>query len=240
MQTSAATSQPVNVDQILKNFDASIEKRKYTNHSWTKFVLSGQATREGLKDWAIQKYHQTFLQIPIFSILHSRAESIPLRKFMVDQLIDEESDLRSGGDSHYGLMRRFALAMGATPEEVDTVPAAPAVKRYVDTMKDICQTEHPVAVLASMYAGESQTAEVIGKVHLLLKEQFKLSDHDLEWFEVHAGDDLHADAERDLIAAEGHRVPNLEEMGLRVIDRFMTEWGLLQDYYYAVTTKSLN
>jgi pyrroloquinoline-quinone synthase len=226
------------VEQILKRFDAEIQKRKYTNHSWTKFVLSGEAQRHNLKNWAIQKYHQTYLQIPIFSILHSRAQSEGLRKFMVDQLIDEESDLRSGGDSHYGLMRRFAIAMGATPEEVASVPAAPAVTRYVDAIKDICHKEHPAAVLAAMYAGESQTSDVMSRVLVQLKQQFGLSDHDIEWFTVHAGDDVHADAERELMATEGVNVPDLEEAGLRVIDRFMTEWGLLQDYYYAVTVKN--
>src|SRR6266566_3741369 len=101
------------VAKCLRRFDEEIERRKYTRHSWTQFVLGGNATSQGLRKWAIQKYHQTFLQIPIFSIVHSRTESIEIRRFMVDQLIDEETSLRSGGDAHYELMRRFAVAMGA-------------------------------------------------------------------------------------------------------------------------------
>lgn len=239
MNTDVMEKPAEDINAILKSFDDEIARRKYTNHSWTKLVLSDEVSREGLKNWAIQKYHQTFLQIPIFSILHYRAwDSEPIRLFMVEQLIDEESDLQSGGDSHYGLMRRFALAMGATDAEIEASTPAPAVKRYVDSIIKICHTEHPVAVLTAMYAGESQTSEVITMVLEKLKGEFGLTDHDLEWFTVHAGDDVHADAERELMASEGAKVPNLKEAGLRVIDTFMTEWGLLQDYYYDITSKS--
>ena len=157
---------------------------------------------------------------------------------MIEQLIDEESDLQSGGDSHYGLMRRFARAMGASDAEIDASTPAPAVKRYVKSIIKICHEEHPVAVLTAMYAGESQTSEVITMVLKKFKQRFGLSDHDLEWFEVHAGDDAHANAERQLMASEGASVPDIKEAGLRVIDTFMTEWSLLQDYYYDITSKA--
>ncbi len=224
------------VAKCLRRFDEEIERRKYTRHSWTQFVLGGNATSQGLRKWAIQKYHQTFLQIPIFSIVHSRTESIEIRRFMVDQLIDEETSLRSGGDAHYELMRRFAVAMGATEQEVTSTPPGAPVLQYVEEAKDICRTEHPVVVMAAMYAGERQTAEVTRLVLQQLRRQLGLNDFDLEWFIVHAGDDEHANAERDLIERLGAEVRDLEEGGLRVIDRFMTQWGKLQDFYYAITT----
>ncbi len=224
------------VSESLRRFDEEIQKRKYTRHSWTKFVLDGKASREGLKNWAIQKYHQTYLQIPIFSILHARADNVEIRRFMVDQLVDEETSLRSGSDAHYTLMGRFAKAMGASDSEIANTPPGDAVQRYVDEIKDICTREHPVVVLAAMYAGESQTAEVITMVLEQLRRQFRLRDEDLEWFAVHAGDDAHADAERDLIEKFGTNVPDLEESGIRVIDRFMSQWQKLQDYYFNVTS----
>lgn len=226
------------VAECLRQFDLEIERRKYTRHSWTKFVLEGKAPAQGLRQWAIQKYHQTYLQIPIFSIVHSRSDNAEIRHFMVDQLIDEESSLRSGGDSHYELMRRFALAMGATPEQIaSTRPAAPVVQ-YVEAARDICSTEHPVLAMVAMYAGERQTAEVVGLVLQQLRRQFGLNDYDLEWFIVHAGDDDHADAERNLIERLGGEVDDLQARGLRVIDRFMTQWGKLQDFYYTLTTSA--
>lgn len=232
MSTPVATK----VAECLQRFDQEIERRKYTRHSWTRFVLGGEATSRGLKAWAIQKYHQTYLQIPIFSIVHSRAENVEIRRFMVDQLIDEETPLRSGGDSHYALMRRFAVVMGATEEEIASTPPGAAVTHYVDEAKDICRTEHPVIALAAMYAGERQTAEVTGLILEQLRRQFGFDDHALEWFIVHAGDGEHADAERELIERLGEDVEGLEQKGLRVIDRFMTQWARLQDYYYSITT----
>jgi pyrroloquinoline-quinone synthase len=154
----------------------------------------------------------------------------------VDQLIDEETELRSGSDAHYMLMRRFAAAMGASEEEISSTPPGAPVLRYVEEAKDICRTEHPIVVLAAMYAGERQTAEVTGLVLEQLRKQFALGDHDLEWFIVHAGDDQHADAERDLIERLGEEVEDLEESGLHVIGRFMTQWEKLQDFYYKITT----
>jgi pyrroloquinoline-quinone synthase len=226
------------VRDCLQRLDEEIRKRKYTRHSWTQFVLGNKATAQGLQHWAIQKYHQTYLQIPIFSILHSRTDSVEIRRFMVDQLIDEETDLRSGGDSHYGLMRRFALAMGATEAQVDASTPGHPVVQYVEDVKDICSTEHPVVALAAMYAGERQTAEVVGLVLQHLRKQFPLSDHDLEWFIVHSGDDEHANAERALIERLGEHVDGLEEQALRVTDRFLTQWAKLQDFYYSLTASA--
>lgn len=225
------------VEQCLHRFDEEIQRRKYTRHSWTKFVLGGNATRRGLKNWAIQKYHQTYLQIPMFSLLHARTDSRDVRLFMVDQLIDEETNLRAGSDAHYELMRRFAVKMGATPSEVDAVPPGEPVKAYVEELMDFCGTEHPVVAMAAMYAGERQAAEVAGLVLKQLRSQFSdLSDQDLEWFIVHSGDDEHADGERDIIERLGEEVEDLEEGGLRIIDRFMTRWSKLQDYYYSITS----
>jgi len=222
--------------ECLRRFDEEIQRRKYTRHSWTQFVLAGRASSYGLKQWAIQKYYQTYLQIPIFSIVHSRTENVEVRRFMVDQLIDEETNVRSGGDAHYELMRRFAMTMGATTQEISSTPPGAPVRRYVEEIKDIARIEHPVVVMAAMYAGERQTAEVTRLILQQLRRQFNLSDYDLEWFIVHSADDEHADAERDLIERLGDSVVDLQEGGLRVIDRFMTQWGRLQDYYYAITT----
>jgi pyrroloquinoline quinone (PQQ) biosynthesis protein C len=91
-----------------------------------------------------------------------------------------------------------------------------------------------------MYAGERQTAEVVGLVLEQLRKQFGLDDYALEWFIVHAGDDEHAAAERDLIERLGASVADLEQRGLLVIDRFMREWGQLQDFYYTLTTAGVD
>jgi pyrroloquinoline-quinone synthase len=225
-----------NIENIIERFDKEVEQRKYTQHSWTKIVLDGKATVEGLKNWAIQKYHQTFLQIPIFSIVHTRSDIMEIRQFMVEQLIDEETTISSGSDAHYELMRRFAIAMGANEDDFKTVPVGEPVSKYVHEARDICSTEHPTVAMVAMYAGERQAADVARLVLEQLRKQFKLSDHDLEWFIVHSGDDAHADAEGDLIKKFGAEVPDLEKKGLEVIDRFMIQWGKLQDYYYDITT----
>ncbi len=222
-------------------FDRYIQEHRYSRHSFVKYVLSGNATKEGLKHWAIQKYHQTYEQNRLFSALHSNAAEESIRQLLMEQLIAEETGLISGSDSHYNLMKRFALAMGATAEGILRTPIAPPVQRYLDYMFTICRTQHPVFGMLAIYVIESQTSESASLLAQSLKEQFNLTDDDLSWFIIHGHDDNeHSDSAREMILKYGSQIPDFEGQGLQIVKRGCREWLNLQNFYYSLIAGAEN
>jgi len=225
------------MSDVFDQFDRYIQDHRYSRHSFVKQVVSGQVEREGVKAWAIQKYHQTFMQNRVFSAIHANAPQEDIRQFMVEQLIDEETSLHSGPDAHYNLMKRLALAMGATEDEVARSQPAPPVQRFVDYLLTVCRTEPPPYAMLAIYVNESQTPESVKLLADALRRQFGLSDDDLAWFTVHSEDDVgHAEAARDLIGRYGAELPDFERHGRLVIERGCREWTALQDFYYSLVS----
>src|SRR5262249_33040317 len=143
----------------------------------------------GLRAWAAQKYHQVYLQNPIFGTLHGKTQFEDVRQWMVAQLIAEETSLSCGSDSHYNLMRRFAVACGAPAASFAPEAVHPQVRGYVDVLLSTMREESFVLGLLAIYAIEAQSGESVGKLLGWLRKHYQFTEHELEWFAVHSSDD---------------------------------------------------
>ncbi|MGW2279227.1 TenA family transcriptional regulator [Streptomyces sp. NPDC001770] len=223
-------------EQILDRLDAVIDERAYVKHSFTQTLIAGEVSREHLRDWAVQKYHQTFHQNRGFSAIHAVAPYEDVRLWEMEQLIAEETDIRDGSDSHYNLMKRFALAMGA-PENIAELPVAPEVRRFVDYLLGVCLGEHFVYGLLAFYVNERQTPAAVQKMYDYLTSEMDVSRRDAEWFLVHGEVDVyHAEGARALIAKYAHEAPDFDTRAEQVVRDGLEQWRLLQDFYYRVAT----
>jgi pyrroloquinoline-quinone synthase len=216
-------------------FDAIIQANKYSKGSFVTEVVSGNVTREGLKRWAIQKYFQTYEQNRAFSAIHSNAPYEDVRQYEMDQLIAEETGIKDGSDTHYNLMKRFAIAMGATEEEIAATPVGGPVQEFLDYLIGLCKREHFLYGILAIYVNESQTSESAIKLHAAIQEKFGLSDHDLEWFLVHSEADVeHSDVARELIRKYAAEAPDFATKSLQIVKNGTKMWTKLHNYYYDV------
>jgi pyrroloquinoline-quinone synthase len=221
---------------MLDRLDAIIEAHKYSKHPFVQEVLAGNVTREGVKNWAIQKYFQVYGQNRGFSGIHSNAPYEDVRQFQIEQLIAEETGIEEGTDTHYGLMKRFAFSMGATEEDFNIEPGA-AVKAHVDHMINTCCKEHFVYGMLAFYTIESQTPEAVLKLAEAFKQQFGSSEEDLEWFYVHGGADVeHSEIAKYLINKYASEAPHYEVKAPLLVEMGCKIWENLQDHYYATMT----
>ena len=215
--------------------DTLIEDNKYSKGSFVKAVENENCSKNKLKDWAIQKYFQTYHQNRVFSAIHANAIYEDVRQFEMEQLIAEETNINCGSDSHYNLIKRFAIAMGATEKEFETTNVGRPVREFVEYLINLCKNEHFVYGILSIYVNESQTSESATKLYTYLKKNFNLTDAELEWFLVHSeADEEHASKARTLIEKYSSEVRDFPTKSLEIVKNGIVMWKNLHEYYYSL------
>ncbi len=119
-------------DAFIQELKQIIQAKKYSGHSLIQGLTQGEYARENLKRWAIQKYFQVDQHIRAFGAIYANCPDSRVRRLLVENLIDEETDLRCGSDSHAMLCLRFAKALGATDAEIADSRPIPEVEDYVE------------------------------------------------------------------------------------------------------------
>jgi pyrroloquinoline-quinone synthase len=221
-------------DALLERLDEIIDESAYVKHSFTETLVSGKVSKERLRDWAIQKYHQTYQQNCGFSAIHAVSPYEDVRQWQMEQLIAEETDIRDGTDAHYNLMKRFAVALGASAD-LDGVGPSPQVQQFVDYLLDVCRNEHFVYGMLAFYVNERQTPAAVQRMYEYLTSQMGTSKHDAEWFLIHGEVDVyHAEGARKLISKYAGEAPGFAERAETVVRNGCAEWRALQDHYYSL------
>jgi pyrroloquinoline-quinone synthase len=219
------------VDETIRHCQQLIGDRRNARHPFFT-ELARPLPRRSLRAWAEQKYHQVYLQNPIFGVLHGKTQFEDVRRWMVEQLIAEETPLACGSDSHYNLMRRFAEACGAPAASFVPEAAHPQVRAYVDVLLSTMRHESFVLGLLAIYAIEAQSGESVGKFLAWLRKNHEFTDGELEWFTVHAADDDdHASTGLNLILKYAHLVDDFPVAAPRVVGRVCDAWLALHDHY---------
>ncbi len=87
-------------DAFIQELKQIIQAKKYSGHSLIQGLTQGEYARENLKRWAIQEYFQVDQHIRAFGAIYANCPDSRVRRMLVENLIDEETDLRCGSDSH--------------------------------------------------------------------------------------------------------------------------------------------
>ncbi len=232
------SNRELTAEDVFARLDPIIEELRYTKHSFVQRVTAGPIAKHLVREWAMQKYWQVFHQIRAFSAIHSRSIPEDVRAFEMENLIAEETGYTSGSESHYRLMMRFACALGTTEEEVLNNPPHEEVMRYCNFVIDLCRDNHYLVGLTAYYALEAQIPDGVIKMHKAFQEQYGLSDEAMEWFPVHAEDDVeHSLGRRRMIAKYFHEMPDYLPVAEKTIRDAMGAWRRLHDFYYEIITR---
>lgn len=221
------------LDQTLDACHAITQRHRSARHPFVATLDATRPDRARLGAWAAEKYHQVFLQNGMFSAIHANAwDCEPIRQFMVEQLLAEETATISGSASHYDLMRRFAEACGVPPEAFARGRDTEPVRRWVRTALRICRERHPVVALLALHAVESQAGEAVARVLGWLRTHHTFTAHELEWFTVHSEqEDDHAEVGMSLVRQFAHEVPDLHAEAVSAVEEICAAWRELHDHY---------
>jgi len=183
--------------QTLMDIEAVLTQRSMLKHPFYQAWTEGLLSREMLKDYACQYYHFVKDFPRMVSAVHSNTPDLSVREPLLLNLVDEEM----GSENHPALWMRFAVAMGATKDEVENTEPLPETVKLVETMMNLCKNHTFQEGLASLYAYESQIPEVSRvKIDGLKKFYGITGPEQIKFFSVHQeADVLHSQAERDMI-----------------------------------------
>lgn len=235
-ETDRATQPDSVIGDAIAACQRIVAERRSTRHPFVADLDRLRPGRPALGRWAVQKYHQVFLQNVIFSSIHANAADFEdVRQAMMDQLVAEETPVTSGSAPHYTLMQRFATACGAQPGDFAVTNPAPEVRRYVGTLTDLCRNRHFVLGMLVIYCIESQSGESAARLLAWLRANHDFTDGELEWFSVHAEDeDDHAAAGLALVRRHAGLMPDFPTAATSCASEITDGWLRLHDFYLSL------
>lgn len=209
------------------------QRHRAARHPFVATLDATRPDRARLGAWAAEKYHQVFLQNAMFTAIHANAwDCEPVRQFMVEQIIAEETAITSGSASHYDLMRRFAEACGVPAGAFARGGASAPVLAWVRAAIGICRTRHPAVAMLALHAIESQSGEAVARVLAWLRANHAFTEAELEWFSVHAeAEDDHAAVGLALVCRHAGEVPDFHREATAAVAEICAAWSALHDHY---------
>ena len=170
-----------------KQLSEKLDKYHLLNHPFYKSWNEGKLTREIIKDYA-EQYYQHVKAFPRYiSATHSLCEDIEKRKILLENLQDEEKD----GADHPKLWKNFAIAMGSSDKEINSVKKEKFTTEMIDNFFKNGRSSYAEG-LASLYTYERQIPEIAETKIKGLKNHYGVTSKEgLEFFEVHKAADVY-------------------------------------------------
>ena len=170
-----------------KELNVKLDKYHLLNHYFYKAWNEGKLNREIIKDYA-EQYYQHVKAFPRYiSATHSLCEDLNKRKILLENLQDEEKD----GSDHPKLWKNFAIAMGSSDKDINSVREEKFTTDMIDNFFKNGRSSYAEG-LASLYTYERQIPEIAETKIRGLKNHYGVTSKEgLEFFEVHKAADVY-------------------------------------------------
>ena len=210
------------VEHVLQELDQLIEKKSLLKNPFYRAWSEGKLSLPILQEYAKEYSHHVNAFPTYLSALHSRSGK-EIRRILLKNLVEEEG----GEPNHPDLWQKFALACGATLDDLSMHQPSSAVQALIQHFISMCQTGAIAAAIACLYAYESQIPEIcIAKITGLRRFYGFHDPKSWEYFTVHIeADRLHAAEERTLLAQHVH-----EKNSQEVFDQVEKTLSLLHNF----------
>jgi pyrroloquinoline-quinone synthase len=159
----------------------------------------GKVPKENLARFAASYCYQVDNFKRFVAQVYANAEPRDVRELMLENLWEEHGEGDPSRD-HTQLVAKFARALGAEiPGPYDVEPIAES-REWIDRILRVCREEPFVVGLAAVSFGiefRTQTMALLGQIY---REQYGLSEDDLEFFFMHLeADEEHAGRAIELV-----------------------------------------
>jgi pyrroloquinoline-quinone synthase len=167
-------------------------------HPFYRAWSAGELTREDLKFYAQQYYHQVSAFPAYLTALHSRLPEGAMRRDVLANAYEEECD----GVAHSDLWLRFAEGMGGADSNGRGHAAIPEVRDLVKTFQSMASAGPVAEAFGAFFAYESQVPRIAAEKRNGLKKHYGADDRTCSYFTVHEMADVrHAGVWRGIISS---------------------------------------
>jgi pyrroloquinoline-quinone synthase len=167
--------------------DQEIAKYDLLKHAFYQAWSAGELTKEDLRFYAEQYFHQVS-QFPTYlTSLHSRLPEGPMRRDVLRNAYEEECD----GCAHADLWSRFAEGMGAAGVNFEAGTPGPEMNNLLQTFRTLAKEAPVASVFGALFAYESQVPKIAAEKRAGLKQHYGADDRACSYFTLHEKADIH-------------------------------------------------
>ena len=205
----------------------AIKGREAKDASFSKAWADGKLQRHHFARWAENHYHYVGPFADYLGYVYSSTPDrfTDAKDFLLQNMYEEElADIR-----HTDLLIRFGEACGTTRERIEDPNNMNAVTRglqawcYATSMR-----EHFVVASAALIVGlESQVPSIYKKQIVPLREVYKFSEDEIEFFDLHITSDVVHGERGYQIVIENATTPELQQRCLQFV-----RWGAEMRFSY--------
>ena len=222
-------------DQFRTALENAIKGKTATKSPFSLAWASGQLSRAHLARWAENHYHYVGPFADYLAYIYARTPDsmTEAKDFLLANMYEEEI----GGDRHTDLLIRFAEACGTTRERVtDPDNMSPTTRGLQSWCYAVAMREDPVVAVAGLVVGlESQVPSIYRKQTPTLRDKYKFTDEQVEFFDLHiVSDEIHGERGYQIVL-EHAVTPELQQRCLKICEvgaqmRLLYTTALYHDY----------
>ena len=210
-----ALMDPVEFRSALEN---AIKGKSANKSPFSIAWAEGKLSREHLARWAENHYHYVGPFAEYLAYVYARlpAHMTEAKDFMLSNMYEEEI----GGDRHTDLLIRFAEACGTTGARVkDPDNISPTTRGLQSWCYAIAMREDPIVAIAGLVVGlESQVPSIYRRQTPTLRDKYKFTDEEVEFFDLHiVSDEIHGERGYQIVL-EHADTPALQQRCLKICE----------------------
>jgi pyrroloquinoline-quinone synthase len=215
--------------------EAAIQGKTATKSPFSVAWASGKLSRAHLARWAENHFHYVGPFADYLAYVYARMPDsfTEAKDFLLANMYEEEI----GGDRHTDLLIRFAKACGTTAERVvDPDNMSPTTRGLQAWCYSVAMREDPIVAVAGLVVGlESQVPSIYRKQSPALREIYKFSDDEVEFFDLHiVSDEIHGERGYQIVLEHADTV-ELQQKCLKICEvgaqmRLLYTTSIYHDY----------
>jgi pyrroloquinoline-quinone synthase len=231
----AAMNQVMNRDDFRTALEQAIQGMSANKSPFSIAWASGKLTRAHLARWAENHYHYVGPFADYLAYIYGRTPDTmtEAKDFLLANMYEEEI----GGDRHTDLLIRFGEACGTTRARIeDPDNMSPTTRGLQSWCYAVAMREDPVVAVAGLVVGlESQVPSIYRKQTPTLRDKYKFTDEEVEFFDLHiVSDEIHGERGYQIVL-EHATTPELQQKCLRICEvgaqmRLLYTTALYRDY----------
>ena len=225
----------MNQDEFRTALETAIKGKSANKAPFSVAWASGKLTRTHMCRWAENHFHYVGPFADYLAALYSRmpAHSVDAKDFLLANMYEEEI----GGDRHTDLLIRFAEVCGTTRERVSNPDNMSATTRGLQSWcYAVAMREDPIVAVAGLVVGlESQVPSIYRRQVPTLREKYKFTDEQIEFFDLHiVSDEIHGERGYQIVLEHATTV-EMQQRCLKICEvgaqmRLLYTTALYNDY----------